>query len=566
MQVNVVLHLAYDGTAFAGFQRQSHAKTVQGELERAASKIANEAIELVCAGRTDAGVHGTNQVVNFVTKAQRRPDNWINGCNALLPPTIRVLDCHLYPWVDEDDSSHSSPNNSNQASDPNPATKPSLEPTSNHAQEPQEPPRSSISASRIPTPDYSQDQKDTATASSTRSRTLAHPSRNLPTLRGNHREGIAVSQSHRVSESPEQEPGQELRQTDTRAQEVYRHDSSAATGAKRVSCQTPALPPQGRQSLREESVPDQCPSHEATSRRATYQSISARAGQSDPGSPRVRNLQHFSLRDSTQGKHHCQLDDEDALAKLTRGTSSAAQGCQTTTAPVDPSLVKNRDQTTHQQTPALKFYPTSHPLHPQSKLDSNTPQANQSPEAALDDELSPQGYFTSRNFHARFSANARRYRYLICDGQANHVGYTNMHNLVTFVPYSLDVEAMNQACQYLLGEQDFKSFQAARCQSLTSNRYMHHAMVKRYGGLVVFDVKANAFLYHMVRNIMGTLLEIGRGNLKPEDMQRILAAKDRNQAPPTAPPVGLYLVEVSYPDYPELAPKQLGPLFLPNEL
>lgn len=170
------------------------------------------------------------------------------------------------------------------------------------------------------------------------------------------------------------------------------------------------------------------------------------------------------------------------------------------------------------------------------------------------------------DFHARFSAQARRYRYLI---NIDKQGLTPAHlaNLITTINFEVDIERMNQACQYLLGEQDFKSFQAVKCQSPTSNRNIHHAFWREWQGLLVFDIQANAFLYHMVRNIVGALLEVGKGKLTPQQFKEIIAQRDRTKAPAMAPADGLYLVAVDYSNnYPEITPSHLGPLFIPNQI
>lgn len=163
------------------------------------------------------------------------------------------------------------------------------------------------------------------------------------------------------------------------------------------------------------------------------------------------------------------------------------------------------------------------------------------------------------DFHARFSATARRYRYIIAN---THARPAILHSGLTWCRQRLDIEAMNKACQYFPGEQDFASFQAASCQSKTSFRCIHHLVVERRGNYVVIDIKANAFLHHMVRNIAGTLIEVGRG-LKPYSwVKDLIELKDRNRAPATASPNGLYLVDVDYPEEFELPSVPIGPTFL----
>ncbi len=106
---------------------------------------------------------------------------------------------------------------------------------------------------------------------------------------------------------------------------------------------------------------------------------------------------------------------------------------------------------------------------------------------------------------------------------------------------------MHRAGQYLIGEQDFSSFRSSECASKTPMRNVHKLTVKRYDEFIIIDIEANAFLHHMVRNIVGVLLNIGGGREKPEWMQEVLYAKDRRKAAQTAPATGLYLSRVTYP-------------------
>lgn len=162
-------------------------------------------------------------------------------------------------------------------------------------------------------------------------------------------------------------------------------------------------------------------------------------------------------------------------------------------------------------------------------------------------------------FHARFSATARRYRYVIYNHRYRPAilgqGVTHFH-------LPLDENLMQQAGQYLLGENDFTSFRAVQCQSKTPWRNVHHLQVNRIGNYIVVDIKANAFVHHMVRNIVGSLFEVGCGNQSPEWIAELLALKDRTLAAATAKADGLYLVDVDYPDKFNLPGSELGPLFL----
>ena len=171
------------------------------------------------------------------------------------------------------------------------------------------------------------------------------------------------------------------------------------------------------------------------------------------------------------------------------------------------------------------------------------------------------GDIVPADFHARYSAVARRYRYLICnDPVSPAIG----NNYLAWVRQPLDHECMHEAAQQLLGERDFSSFRAAACQSSTAMRRVDSLTVSRHGGLVVIDIKANAFLHHMVRNIAGALISVGKEGRDPSWLGQLLALKDRTQAPDTAPPGGLYLVGVDYPERFGLTPPDPGPWFLPG--
>lgn len=164
-------------------------------------------------------------------------------------------------------------------------------------------------------------------------------------------------------------------------------------------------------------------------------------------------------------------------------------------------------------------------------------------------------------FHARFSATARRYRYIIVNRPFRpgilRGGVTHHHA-------PLDEHKMHEAAQALLGEQDFSSFRAVHCQSKTPFRCVHRVSVTRQGDFVIVDIMANAFLHHMVRNIVGSLLKVGEGEQPVTWLGELLALKDRTKAAPTAKPNGLYLVDVHYPEQFQLPTVALGPLFLPD--
>ncbi|OFZ70464.1 MAG: tRNA pseudouridine(38-40) synthase TruA [Betaproteobacteria bacterium RBG_16_58_11] len=147
-------------------------------------------------------------------------------------------------------------------------------------------------------------------------------------------------------------------------------------------------------------------------------------------------------------------------------------------------------------------------------------------------------------FHARFSAQARRYRYLLLNRPvrpglaAGRVGWYHA---------PLDLDAMQSAAKQLLGEHDFSAFRAAECQAKTPVRTLTELNIRRVNDLLVFDLRANAFLHHMVRNIIGGLVYVGKGKHEPEWLGEILAGRDRKLAAPTFAPDGLYLCGVEYP-------------------
>lgn len=162
-------------------------------------------------------------------------------------------------------------------------------------------------------------------------------------------------------------------------------------------------------------------------------------------------------------------------------------------------------------------------------------------------------------FHARFSALARRYRYVIAN---TPVRPALLHGQVTWQRRPLDEHAMHEAAQSLLGERDFSAFRAAGCQSRTPMRNVHSLAVCRRGDLVIIDVKANAFLHHMVRNIVGALMAVGYGRNEVGWIDELMAGRDRTLAAETAPSHGLYLVEVDYPAHYGLPQTPYGPLLL----
>lgn len=155
----------------------------------------------------------------------------------------------------------------------------------------------------------------------------------------------------------------------------------------------------------------------------------------------------------------------------------------------------------------------------------------------------------TETFNARFSAIARAYRYIILNAA---VPSAIFHHRLCWEFRPLDHEAMHDCAQVLVGEHDFSSFRAVGCQAKSPRRNLHDISVTRAGELIYLDVKANAFLYHMVRNIAGSLMAVGKGERDREWFAGVLHARDRELADVTAPAAGLYLVKVWYPDQFEL--------------
>jgi tRNA pseudouridine38-40 synthase len=147
------------------------------------------------------------------------------------------------------------------------------------------------------------------------------------------------------------------------------------------------------------------------------------------------------------------------------------------------------------------------------------------------------------DFNARFHARQKTYHYVCFNGP---VVPPPIRHFVWHVPHALALDAMNEAAAVLLGEHDFAAFQAAGGEVLSSRRVIHHSRCIRREDCLVYEVTGTGFLRHMVRNIVGTLVDIGRGRRPVSDMQRVLDARVRALASATAPPQGLCLMEVSY--------------------
>lgn len=163
-------------------------------------------------------------------------------------------------------------------------------------------------------------------------------------------------------------------------------------------------------------------------------------------------------------------------------------------------------------------------------------------------------------FHARFAARGRRYRYLLL-ARAQRPGL--WAGRVGWFHRPLDLAAMQDAAGRLLGEHDFSAFRAAECQARSPVKHLREARVTRRGDLVCFDFEASAFLHHMVRNLVGSLVYVGKGAHPPAWIETLLAARERRLAAPTFAADGLYLAGVTYephwglppdPPLPELGP------------
>lgn len=146
-------------------------------------------------------------------------------------------------------------------------------------------------------------------------------------------------------------------------------------------------------------------------------------------------------------------------------------------------------------------------------------------------------------FHARFSARSRSYRYVLCNApvrpamDAGRVGWFHA---------PLALQPMQAAVSLLEGEHDFSAFRSSECQAKSPVKTLHSAAIQQAGDHFFFDLRANAFLHHMVRNIVGALIYIGKGKHPPEWMTELLVSRDRTRAAPTFSPAGLYLTGVEY--------------------
>ncbi len=168
----------------------------------------------------------------------------------------------------------------------------------------------------------------------------------------------------------------------------------------------------------------------------------------------------------------------------------------------------------------------------------------------------------SSDFHARFSAMRRRYCYIL---QVSLIPPAILEPYVSWrygQAEDLDEIAIVKACESLLGQQDFSSFRAADCQAKTPIRTIHVCRFSRQNNLFILDIEADGFLHHMVRNIMGVLIEIGLGKKPAKWIDEVLGARDRRAASKTAVPNGLYLTHITYPAHFALPIVLRRPLFL----
>ncbi|MCZ2720357.1 tRNA pseudouridine(38-40) synthase TruA [Marinomonas sp. 15G1-11] len=165
------------------------------------------------------------------------------------------------------------------------------------------------------------------------------------------------------------------------------------------------------------------------------------------------------------------------------------------------------------------------------------------------------------DFHARFGALSRRYRYII---YSNQFRSAVMAKEVTWTYRELDSSLMSQAAKCFLGTHDFTSYRAVGCQAHSPIRTIMNFDVYEANSYIVLDVRANAFLHHMIRNFAGVLMAIGAGDKPVKWAEEVLQARDRTVAGVTAPPYGLYFVDAEYPEKYGLPSLPLGPHFLPT--
>ncbi|MFA5576674.1 MAG: tRNA pseudouridine(38-40) synthase TruA [Tissierellaceae bacterium] len=148
------------------------------------------------------------------------------------------------------------------------------------------------------------------------------------------------------------------------------------------------------------------------------------------------------------------------------------------------------------------------------------------------------------NFHSRFDAVGKVYKYLVYNGELPRAIY---RNFAYHVPYNIDMDKMIEGSKYFIGSHDFAAFMAANSEVNSTIRTINQISIGRKGDLVDFEIEGNSFLRNMIRIIVGTLLYVGYGKIDPKDIEQIIASRKRKNAGPTAPPQGLFLKEVFYP-------------------
>lgn len=150
------------------------------------------------------------------------------------------------------------------------------------------------------------------------------------------------------------------------------------------------------------------------------------------------------------------------------------------------------------------------------------------------------------DFHARFSARARGYLYVL---RSHRVASPILHGKVGWTHHALDLALMRETATLLLGEHDFSAFRSSECQAASPVRSLERLEIRQEGAFFLFHFRANAFLHHMVRNLMGALVDVGRGGHPPQWVAEVLKQRDRRRAPATFSPAGLYLARVNYPEH-----------------
>lgn len=167
------------------------------------------------------------------------------------------------------------------------------------------------------------------------------------------------------------------------------------------------------------------------------------------------------------------------------------------------------------------------------------------------------------SFHARYTALSRRYQYILYNDPIRPALFRNQ---VSWHPVPLNVEKMREGAQFLIGEHDFSAFRGADCQAKTTLRRVDYLDLTKEGNFIKLDIQANAFLHHMVRNIVGVLLAIGQGQREPGWAREVLLSRQRSLGGVTAPPEGLYLMQVDYPLEWEIPTLQAAPnkLLIPS--